>query len=702
MSRALRLCALAALMAIVALPVTAQQIGGVVFEDRDADGRPDPGEPRIVGVTVELLGNDGAVDTLTLTDAAGVFSFTPGSGAYVLRPADPPGFRAGVTRFDRFPRGPHPDVTHPFGEPRMGWLQYGLDHLRAGTLRYTAMGDSIATNFNFCELGNFFGSFTYSERLRDRLNQAVTGSAVTLDPAAVKGEHTDDLLVDDGANLNNVFAVIGVQPQLVSISIIGNDLLGVDQDDPDQAQINTALEEVLDSRQNLQEVLSSLLDRVPQVDVTLNTLYDNLTFDCYGGLATSTFHRQWIPIIDQMLRDLAWGQVRRVTVNEVAAEFAVEDLNGICSGFDDQICTAGADGIHPRQIGYDVIGEKLWEAASGVILTGAPREDLDYGYLRHVRRLLPSVWETRNGATVSDPAAALDDDDGGAFASIALGAGGEEFRVAGFPDWYDEIEIVKVIAGVRYRTSGSFADQLYRIEASPSGAFRAPPGHAYTPTDWNFYTPIVGAGGPNAPAGRPDYPAARLLVTPDVAVAREVSATLTTNPEVDPGAGDYRWPALTRAQLATTALRVEATSVGADPGVDPRVELEAAWLDLYGWEKPRPGEVTGLRVEQAADGSLESYFDELAGAERYNLYSGRLATVSQAGYDHGLAAPAGPNCAASAEQASPGRLRIVTPAAALPGDDLYFLVTAHVDDVESPAGSGSGGAEIDRSQSVCD
>jgi hypothetical protein len=684
-----------------AIPTAAQQIGGVVFEDRDADGRRDPDEPGISGVAVELFGDGGAVDASALTDASGGFSFAAGDGTYVLRPLDPPGYRPAVARFDRFVRGPHPDPTHPFGQPRFSWLRHGIDHLRAGSLRYTALGDSIATNFNFCELGNLFGSFTYSERLRDRLAATASGATVTLDAAAVKGEHSDDLLWNDGADLNNVFAVIGVQPQLVSISIIGNDLLGVDQDDPDPAQVNTAVEEVLDARQNLQEVLSSLLYRVPQADVTLNSLYDNLTYDCYGGLATSSFHREWLPIINAILRDLAWGQVRRVPVNEVAAEFAAEDLNGACSGFDEQICTAGLDGIHPLQVGYDVIGEKLWEAASGVIVQGASREDLAYGYLRHVRRLLPTAWETRDGATVIAGDAALDDDDGGATASIALGGGSEEFRVFGFPDWYDEVEIVKVIVGVRYATGGDFAEQLYRIEASPSGVFRAPPGHPYTTTDWNFYTPIVGGGGPNAPAGRPDYPNARLLVTPDVPAPREASATLTKNPVLDAGAGDYRWPALTRADLATTAVRVQAVSVGSDPGIDPRVELDAAWLDLYGREKSRPAEVSGLRVERGADGSLETSFDELPGAARYNLYSGRLATVRQGVYDHGSAAPAGPDCAASTETVAPGRLRVVTPAGDQPAGDLYILVTGHVDDVESPAGQGAGG-EIDRSQSVCD
>ena len=37
----------------------------------------------------------------------------------------------------------------------------------------------------------------------------------------------------------------------------------------------------------------------------------------------------------------------------------------------------------------------------------------------------------------------------------------------------------------------------------------------------------------------------------------------------------------------------------------------------------------------------------------------------------------------------------------LTGAAAYFLVTAHVDGVESPAGFASGGAEIDRSRSTC-
>ena len=36
-----------------------------------------------------------------------------------------------------------------------------------------------------------------------------------------------------------------------------------------------------------------------------------------------------------------------------------------------------------------------------------------------------------------------------------------------------------------------------------------------------------------------------------------------------------------------------------------------------------------------------------------------------------------------------------------PGASSYFLVSAHVDDVESPTGENGSAQEIDRSQSIC-
>ncbi len=193
----------------------------------------------------------------------------------------------------------------------------------------------------------------------------------------------------------------------------------------------------------------------------------------------------------------------------------------------------------------------------------------------------------------------------GATASIALGPGSEEFRLSGFPAHFDEIQIVKVVVGVRYRTTESFTEQLYRIEAAPSGRFRPLPGHDFTTTSWNFYTPLVGAGGPNAPAVKPDYPDSQLLVRPNVTALREVASALTGNPVLPPASGTYEWPALTHTDLAATT-----------------------------------------------------------------------------------------------QPAAAGRSKIATAPGDQPPGDFYILVTAHVDDVESPAGTARSG-EIDRTQSIC-
>ena len=40
--------------------------------------------------------------------------------------------------------------------------------------------------------------------------------------AAIKGEHTDDLLVDEGGETNNVFRVIDQQSELVTIYVVGS------------------------------------------------------------------------------------------------------------------------------------------------------------------------------------------------------------------------------------------------------------------------------------------------------------------------------------------------------------------------------------------------------------------------------------------------------------------------------------------------
>jgi hypothetical protein len=53
------------------------------------------------------------------------------------------------------------------------------------------------------------------------------------------------------------------------------------------------------------------------------------------------------------------------------------------------------------------------------------------------------------------------------------------------------------------------------------------------------------------------------------------------------------------------------------------------------------------------------------------------------------------------QSAGPGRLSTLLPPGSQPGSDLYLLVTAHVDGVESPSHFRSDGTETDRSQSTC-
>jgi hypothetical protein len=693
----------------LAAPAAAQVISGHVFEDRNGNGILDLDEPVLDGVEVRLFGqNDasGAYDETVLSGLDGSYSFSPGQGCYLLLPLDPAGWRMSQSREDGFP-DTSPGYLFPVGQPRFSKIDQGIANLQAGTLRYTSMGDSIAWNWNWC---SYEEAFWYSKQIRSRLACTAPTALVTLDEAAVKGEHTDDLLVDDHDDLNNVFRVIEAQPELITLSMIGNDLLDVEPGvNPSQTEINKAVAEVLDARQNLQEVLSSFVSEVPGVDVALNSLYDNEAYNCYSG-SPSDFHRTWIPVVDRMLRDLAWGQMRRASINEVAAEFAHEDQLGTCKGFDGMICRDlfAWDNIHPDNDGFTILREKVWEALGGVnlgtrdALGRTAINDVDYGLLRRVRRILPTTSEVRNGATAVSPEAAFDDQDGGAAAQVTLGIGNEEFRLAGFPDWYDEVQIVRTIAGIRYRTSGTVADDFYRIEASVNDRFRPDPGHAYTPTDWNFFTPIVGGGGPNQPLENPDYSSAKVLVVPNVAAYREVSATLTKNPELPGGAADYEWPPVTHEELATTTLRIAAAPVAGTPGNDGyQIEVDYAWLDLYGWEKPRPSEVQTVRVDQLGDGTLEVSFDPVNGAQRYNLYFGRLDSVRAGAYDHGEQAPAGPHCDSPTEDAGGGRLKIVVSPGQQPTEDAYVTVTAHVDDVESPAGHRSDATEIDRSQSVC-
>jgi hypothetical protein len=701
---------LAALLAALGAGSARAQVSGTVFEDRNADGLQQAGEPGLEGVTVRLLGTTGLgapVDLSVLTGADGGFSFAPGDGTYLVEVEDPVGHRPTGPRSDSVAEG-SPGFDFPVGLARHARPRQVIGALRGGSLDYMAMGDSIAYNFSLCSSQP---NFWYSQQVADRLAAAVPSASVALEEAAVKGEHTDDLLVDDSAgDTNNVFDAMALQPDLVTVSIIGNDLLDVDPPSgAGQTEQNRAAAEIVDSRQNLQEFLATLSTEVPGADLVVHTLYDNLAWRCGTGDTTS-FHVEWLPIINRIMRDLTFGQIRPASVAETAEEYAHLDLLDQCDGFEGLICRdfLGLDNIHPDGDGYQVHREKVWESVGGVQLGSAhplgrtSAGDLRFGYLPRRLRLTGTATETLGGATALDPEAALDDEDGDAEARIQLGGGAGEFRVSGFPDWYDEVEVVRVLVGVRYRTTGVVGADTYRFEASRDGLFRPPPGHAYTSIDWDFFTPIVGGGGPSAPAENPDYAGARTLALPEVAALREVTATLTRNPEIAPGGDSLVWPPLSWEELGATEIRLAAApEPGAPNSFGYEVHLESAYLEVYGNLKERPGEVSGLLVAKDGEGGLVFELDELAGAQRYNLYAGSLASLETGTLDHG-GAVGGPFCDAATEPAGPGRRRLPLSAGEVPGGSLYFLLSAHVDEVESPTGyAHPGGAERDRSQSTC-
>jgi hypothetical protein len=72
---------------------------------------------------------------------------------------------------------------------------------------------------------------------------------------------------------------------------------------------------------------------------------------------------------------------------------------------------------------------------------------------------------------------------------------------------------------------------------------------------------------------------------------------------------------------------MEASVSGGSGNDAYEIELDHAWLEFYGWEKPRPAEVNNLRVERQPDGSVSISFDPLAGAERSNLYVGSISSI---------------------------------------------------------------------------
>jgi hypothetical protein len=107
-----------------------QRISGVVFNDLNGNGVRDPGEPGLVGVTVNLVDDNGNVVASAMTDANGDYSFTdqtgiPGTGNFTLSVVLPDGFIQTST-----------EVAH----------NPGTIHLSRGGLNVTAQNFALFSN----------------------------------------------------------------------------------------------------------------------------------------------------------------------------------------------------------------------------------------------------------------------------------------------------------------------------------------------------------------------------------------------------------------------------------------------------------------------------------------------------------------------------------------------------------------------------
>jgi lysophospholipase L1-like esterase len=370
-----------------AAPADAQTVDGTLFHDLDRDGVRDPGEPALAGVPVTLFGADGGFDQTIATATDGRYSFIVTNGLkYVLEAVPGSDWRLA---FQDLGADPDPIPDRPQGRRRPGLADFLVGHLRASTpgapLLHVALGDSIAYGFNLCDSTG--GKNDYVRPLTtDKLDRA--GSAA-ISKQAVLGYETRDLLDPGGSG--TIFDAIALAPQLVTISIGGNDFLS---DDGNHARTAANL---IAARQNLQELLSTLLTELPDCDVILNTVYDN-----EGG--ADAFHNEWGVVWDQVLRDVAWGQRRRVAIAEVWPDYEHEDpASGALLGEDDLICQFfGLDAIHPKKRGYDLHEEKVWQGLGGVTATSGA-ETRNFGFLRRLGSRFATVATTSAAARARSP-----------------------------------------------------------------------------------------------------------------------------------------------------------------------------------------------------------------------------------------------------------------------------------------------------------
>ncbi len=554
---------LSALLVVACLPVNAATIGGTLYNDLNRNGQQDAGEQPLAGITVQLQGAEGTVNESVVTVADGSYAFASlGDGDYIVAVPAVSQLRASLPSQAAETA---PISNFPFGLPRYSGMARTVTNLdlfgqSASTYLHMALGDSIGFGFSVC--GSLLGGEGYIEPVTDRLARA-TATDVEVAKQAIPGHESADLLIpglgpDFPLFFNDIFRAIDRGSALVSISIGGNDFLG-----PDGGGDPALAAALVDARRNIQEILSTLQTELPFADIEINTVYDPEEGD-------NALYNTWVPIWNQVLRETAWGQVRRVTIAEAYRDFA-HDTGGTIFGEPGLVCNDifGLDGIHPTVPGYDVLEEKLWQAFGGITLAGgADRLDVDLGFQRSVPVGQATSFSDISG-TAQNPQDAIGFDNNGALIS----ADSAEFRVQGFaPQVPPGVEAQAAVIKVRYRTTGAPLDDYYVIEASLDGTFSAP---GSTPSTWNTLIPLVGSAGNDG---------AERLAFPDQPDYRVVSAALYTGAPVD-GSG-----AVSLADLATLSVRVVTTAVG--PPDAYAVELDGAFVEIV--------PVPASRVREAA------------------------------------------------------------------------------------------------------
>jgi SdrD B-like domain len=87
-------------------PFAPVSVSGVVYNDLNGNGVPDPGEPGLAGSTVDLLNSANTIISSTTSDANGDYSFSiSSSGSFTLEEIVPGGF---------FQTQPGPPGTYSF------------------------------------------------------------------------------------------------------------------------------------------------------------------------------------------------------------------------------------------------------------------------------------------------------------------------------------------------------------------------------------------------------------------------------------------------------------------------------------------------------------------------------------------------------------------------------------------------------------